>query len=327
MATIKIYEAKQNRLVTVEKIDQSDAERNNVFTVSGANPGLSVGNSFFVFLKAIRFEHTVFALPFAYMTLFLAERGIPSLGNFVWITLAMVGGRTFGMGINRIIDAEIDGRNPRTAGWALPAGLMTKSQAFLFSAFAISIFVAATFQLSEISRYFLPIVVAAMVVYPYCKRFTWTSHLTLGLVYVMVPTGVWIAVTNQLTLASVVIGIGAGLWVAGFDVLYACQDAEVDRQQGLHSIVANFGISRGLLVARVFHALTVVALAGAGLLLGVGPLYYAGTGALLLLLAYEHHLVSPHDLSRLDKAFFTMNGIISVVFSLFVAVDTLIRWQ
>ncbi|MBI4286871.1 MAG: UbiA family prenyltransferase [Chloroflexi bacterium] len=298
-----------------------------MLTVSRGSSPIRIGKSFLVFLKAIRFEHTVFALPFAYMTLFLAEGGIPSLRNFVWITLAMVGARTFGMGINRIVDAEIDARNPRTAGWALPAGLMNKSQAFLFSAFALSIFVAATFQLSDISRYFLPVVVAAMVVYPYCKRFTWASHLMLGLVYMMIPPGVWIAVTNQLSLASVVLGTGAGLWVAGFDILYACQDTEVDRQQGIHSMVADFGVSAGLLIARVFHALTVAALAGAGLLLGVGPLYYAGTGALFLLLVYEHHLVSPHDLSRLDKAFFTMNGVVSVVFFVFVAVDSLVKWR
>lgn len=279
----------------------------------------------FVFLKSIKFEHTIFALPFAYLALFLVEEGMPSPGNFIWITLAMVGARTFGMGINRIIDTEIDARNPRTRGRALPAGLMSRAEAVLFTLLALGIFIAATSQLSVLSRYLLPAVVIPMVFYPYAKRFTWAGHLILGLVYVMVPTGVWIAVTGELTLASVLIGIGAGFWVAGFDIFYACQDVEVDRQQGIHSIPADFGLSGGFLAARVFHLITIVSLTVAGVLLEASYLYYTGLVVFLILLIYEHRLISPNNLSRLNESFFTMNGIISVSFFLFVAADTLVR--
>lgn len=237
----------------------------------------------------------------------------------------MVGARTFAMGINRIVDIEIDVRNPRTRDRALPAGLMTRAEALFFTAFALGIFIIATFQLDIISRYLLPVAVLPMVVYPYAKRFTWASHLILGLVYMMVPTGVWIAVTGQLTLASIILGAGAGFWVAGFDTLYACQDVEVDRQQGLHSLAADFGLSRGFLFARLFHLLTIVTLTLAGLFLEASYLYYVGIVAFLLLLIYEHRIISPHDFSRLNESFFIMNGIISVSFFVFVAADIMVN--
>jgi 4-hydroxybenzoate polyprenyltransferase len=276
------------------------------------------------FLKAIKFEHTIFALPFAYLTLFLVEGGLPGWHNFLWITLAMVGARTFAMGINRIIDAEVDARNPRTREREIASGRLSRSKALVFSFLALGLFVGATLQLEEICRYLMPAVVVPMVFYPYSKRFTWACHLVLGLVYLMIPPAVWLAVTGELTLGSVVIGIAAAFWVAGFDIIYSTQDVGSDREQDIHSMVADFGLRRGLLVAGIFHLMTVVALVVAGILMELGVLYYVGVGAMGVLLIYEHAIVSPDDLSRVNAAFFTTNGIISVGFFGFVAGDVLL---
>lgn len=290
-----------------------------------SSDSVGTGKSIAIFLRSIKFEHTIFALPFAYLTLFLVESGIPSPGNVLWITLAMVGARTFAMGINRIIDAEIDARNPRTKERPIASGALSQVKALLFSLIALVIFMGATFQLNEICRYLMPAVVIPMVAYPYTKRFTWACHLVLGLVYLMVPPAVWLAVTGEMPFGVVILGIGAGLWVVGFDILYACQDVESDREQGLHSIVADFGIERGMLIARLFHVGTIVTITIAGVLLGVGVFYYLGVIAFLALLAHEHHIISPHDLSRLSEAFFTMNGIISIAFFGFVVADVLLE--
>lgn len=278
-----------------------------------------------IFLETIKFEHTIFALPFAYLTLFLVEKGWPSWDLFGWITLAMVAGRTFAMAANRLIDAEIDARNPRTAQRALPAGLISAKEVVFFMAVALALFLVAVYQLSPLSQYLWPAVILALVVYPYVKRFTYLSHLALGLVYLMVPTGIWIALENELSLVSVVLGLGAGFWVVGFDIIYACQDVEVDRKQRLHSIPADMGIRVGLWMSRLSHLFFIGALAAAGIILGVGLLYYIGLGLTALLLGYEHRLVSPKDLSKVNVAFFTANGIISVVLFLLVAADTLVR--
>ncbi|HLB29656.1 MAG TPA: UbiA-like polyprenyltransferase [Dehalococcoidia bacterium] len=277
------------------------------------------------FLKDIRFEHTVFALPFAYMTLFLAADGLPQWQTFLWITVAMVGARTFGMAANRLADAELDGRNSRTARWALPAGRIGAREVWAYSGVALALLLLAVFNLSPLCRYLWPAVIAAMAFYPYTKRFTWANHLALGLVYLMVPTGVWIAVHNGLSLEAVLLGIAAGLWVAGFDTIYACQDIGFDRREGLHSLPADFGLGTALTVARLLHMGMVVALFAAGPGLGVGPLYYVGVGATAILLHYEHGLVSPQNLSRVNAAFFTMNGLISIFLFLLVAADSVIR--
>jgi 4-hydroxybenzoate polyprenyltransferase len=276
------------------------------------------------FFRTIKFEHTVFALPFAYLTLFLVSGGWPSVSDFVWISAAMVAGRTFGMAANRWIDAEVDARNPRTASRAIPAGLLSRKAVVAFMAAALAVFLVAVYNLAPICRKLWPIVIVAMVAYPYAKRFTWLCHLILGLVYLLIPTGVWLAVAGELSLAAVFLGIGAGLWVAGFDIIYACQDVDVDRRQGLHSMPADIGIAPALWTARVLHAGFVAALAYAGALLGVGPFYYAGLIATLFLLVYEHRMVSPQDLSNVNAAFFTANGVISVILFVLVAVDTIV---
>jgi len=278
-----------------------------------------------IFLKDIRFEHTIFALPFAYLTLFLAEGGLPTWHNFLWITLAMVGARTFAMAMNRLVDAPLDARNPRTARWALPAGLLTPREVWAYALAALALFLLAVFQLHPLCRWLWPAVIAAVAFYPYTKRFTWANHLALGLVYMMVPAAVWIAVLGRLEVGAMLLAVAAGFWVAGFDIIYACQDVAFDRREGLHSLPADFGLAVGLRGARLCHLITVAALAAAGPALGVGALYYLGVALAALLLAYEHSLVSPWDLSRINAAFFTMNGIISVLLFLLVAADSLAR--
>jgi 4-hydroxybenzoate polyprenyltransferase len=274
------------------------------------------------FLETIRVEHTVFALPFAYATLFLASGGWPSAGDLLWITVAMAAGRTVGMAANRVIDAGIDARNPRTATRAIPAGRLGRSRALAFMLGALAVFVFAAWQLAPVCRKLWPFVVLAMVAYPYAKRFTPLAHLALGIVYFMVPTAVWLAVTGELSGAAVLLGAGAALWVAGFDIIYACQDVDVDRREGLHSIPADFGIARGLWVAYGFHAAFVASLLMVGSVSSAGPWYYAGVSLTAILLFYEHRLVKPHDLSKVNAAFFTTNGLVSIALFAFIALDT-----
>lgn len=277
------------------------------------------------FLDMIRFEHTVFALPFAYMTLFVASGGWPQPGDALWITGAMVGGRTLGMAANRLIDARIDARNPRTKGRSLPAGRLSSVEVGLFVVVATAVFLVAVYRLSPLAQKLWPFVILVMVVYPYTKRFTWLCHLALGLVYVMIPTGVWVAVRNALPMEALWLGVGAGLWVAGFDIIYACQDVDVDRSQNLHSMPADLGLGRALAIARLFHVAFFVTLLGVGWMIGAGVLYYAGLSLSGLLLVYEHRLVSPTDLSRVNAAFFTINGAMSIVFFLCVAADVVVH--
>ena len=266
-----------------------------------------------LFLETVKFEHTVFALPFAYVAVFLAADGFPSAGDFVWITVAMVSARTFGMAANRLIDAEIDARNPRTASRPLPTGRVSQAEVALYTAVSAAVFVVAVFQFGTLARWLWPVVLVVMAAYPYAKRFTWASHLALGLVYVIVPVGVWVALHNEVTGASLALGLAAGCWVAGFDIIYACQDVEVDRRDGLHSLPADVGVAPALWAARALHAVMLAALAVAGWSLERGVWYYTGIAVTGLLLAYEHRLVSPRDLSRVNAAFFTANGVISLL--------------
>ncbi len=275
-------------------------------------------------METIRVEHTVFALPFAYATLFLVERGWPSEHDFVWITVAMVAGRTVGMAANRLIDAEVDARNPRTAGRAIPAGRLSRRAAAGFTAGALAIFLVAVWQLHPVCRWLWPIAIAAMVLYPYAKRVTPFVHLVLGAVYLMIPTAVWLAVTGTLPLPALLLGVGAGLWVAGFDIIYACQDAEHDRREKLHSLPADFGLPAALGTARWLHVGFVVCLMAAGAMLQVGRWYYVALALTTVMLLVEHRLVKPGDLSRVNAAFFTTNGIVSIVLFIFIALDTLV---
>lgn len=236
----------------------------------------------------------------------------------------MVAGRTVGMAANRVIDGEIDAKNPRTADRAIPAGRLHRTRATVFTLVALAIFVGAVWQLDPVCRTLWPLVILAMVAYPYAKRFTPLAHLVLGVVYFMVPTAVWLAVTGGVSVAAVLLGAGAALWVAGFDIIYACQDVDVDRRDGLHSIPADFGVGRGLQVANGFHAAFVASLILVGSLLSAGRWYYIGVLLTTLLLFHEHRLVKPNDLSKVNAAFFTANGVVSIALFAFIALDTVV---
>jgi 4-hydroxybenzoate polyprenyltransferase len=276
-----------------------------------------------LFARLVKVEHTVFALPFAYVGAFLAVGGVPSAHDLLWITVAMVGARSLAMALNRLIDAGIDARNPRTAGRELPSGALTIGAVLGFCAVSLAVFLFAVWQLDPIVRWLWPIPVVAFVVYPYLKRFTWLCHLWLGAVDALAPVGGWVAVTGELPWQAWTLGAAVGAWVAGFDLLYALFDVEIDRAQGLHSWATRFGERGAFSGARVLHAATVALLVVAGLGLSVGWWYWLGVACVAALLAYEHSLVRPGDLRRLDAAFFTMNGVISVAFFAFVLADDL----
>lgn len=275
------------------------------------------------FASLVKLEHTVFALPFAYVGAFLAVDGFPGWYDMLWLTVAMAGARTLAMALNRLIDAELDARNPRTATRELPAGMLTRGQVWGLCAAALTLYLVAAFQLEPIVRWLWPIPVVLFVVYPYLKRVTWLCHLWLGACTGLAPLGAWIAVTGKAPWEAWALFAAQGLWVAGFDLFYALFDLDHDRTAGLRSWATRFG-ERGVFVgARVFHATTVVFLAAVGLGLESGGFYWLGVAALAGLLAYEHRLVRPGDLRRLDAAFFMVNGLISVLFFAFVVLDTL----
>ena len=273
------------------------------------------------FARLVKIEHTVFALPFAYVGAFLAVGGTPSAHDLVWITLAMVGARSLAMALNRLIDAAIDARNPRTAGRELPSGQLSRVQVVLFCAASLALFLVAVWQLAPKTHYLWPIPLAGFVIYPYLKRFTWLCHFWLGAVDGLAPVGAWVAITNHLPWQAWLLGAAVAFWVAGFDCFYALFDTDVDHAQHLHSIATRFGVRGAFAGARISHLATVACLVAAGAGLSVGALYWIGVAAVAALLAYEHTLVRPNDLRRLDAAFFTMNGVISVAFAVFVIAD------
>lgn len=272
-------------------------------------------------LEMIKFEHSVFALPFAYMGAFLAADGMPGLSEIFWITLAMVGARSFAMSVNRLIDREIDGRNPRTKNRALPRGILREREVFLFILVSFSVFILSIWQLAPLTRKLWPLVVIPFIIYPYAKRFTWSSHFLLGLCLGLAPVGAWVAIRDGVALLPFLLGGAVLFWVAGFDIVYACQDLEVDKGQKLFSMPANFGIYKALRVTAFLHVLTVLLLLVVGILANAGLFFFLGVVAVAALLAYENRLVSPNDLSKVNEAFFTTNGFISVLMFLSTATD------
>ncbi len=240
-----------------------------------------------------------------------------------WITVAMVGARTLAMGLNRLIDAEVDARNPRTAGREIPAGALTRTQVAALCVLALAVYLVAVWQLNPLVRWLWPIPVVMFVVYPYLKRVTWLCHLWLGASLGLAPVGAWAAVTGELPWQAWALGGAVCLWVAGFDLFYALFDREHDLAVGLHSWATRFGVHGVFAGARTMHAGTVILLALAGLGLDVGLWYWVGVAVVLALLTYEHLIVRPTDLRRLDAAFFTVNGVLSIAFFVFVALDTI----
>lgn len=273
------------------------------------------------FADLVKWEHTIFALPFAYAGAFLAARGMPHWSTLGWITLAMFGGRTSAMAFNRLIDRIVDARNPRTAGRPLPQGKITPFLVLVYAILSTGLLVLAAAELNPLAVAFLPVIVPVLVLYSYMKRWTWLCHFWLGLSYFFVPFGGWVAVTGTLSWTPVVLGLAAGLWVAGFDLIYACQDYDFDKREGVFSVPARFGLAAALTLARWVHFVTTLLLVLAGWMLGLGWIYWAGMALVAALLAYEHAIVSPGDLSRLNAAFFNVNGYISIVYFVFVALS------
>ena len=276
-----------------------------------------------LFASLIKVEHTIFALPFAYVGAFLAVDGVPSAHDLLWITVAMVGARSLAMALNRMIDAGIDARNPRTAGREIPSGKLTIGAVLAFCIASLAVFLIAVWQLNPVVRWLWPIPVVMFVVYPYLKRFTWLCHLWLGAVDGLAPMGAWVAITGTLPWEAWTLGGAVATWVAGFDIFYSLFDVEIDKAQGLHSWAVRFGERGAFLGARAMHLATVGLLVAAGLGLDVDWWYWGGVLSVGGLLAYEHSLIRPGDLRRLDAAFFTMNGVISVAFFAFVLADVL----
>ncbi len=275
-------------------------------------------NSIRHFLDAIKFEHTVFALPFAYVAMVLAANGWPNVRIVGWVTLAMVSGRTLAMAVNRLADRWFDARNPRTRGRHLPAGLLTPAQVTAAAVAAGAVFLLSAWRLNPLCLALSPLALLFLIGYSYTKRFTWLSHWILGFTDGIAAAGGWIAVRGSFDPPVFVLWFALMVWIAGFDLIYACQDVEFDRAEGLHSVPARFGVATALHIAKVCHVLTIAAFAALGVMMGLGFLYWAGVAIVAGLLVYEHSLVSPGDLSRLDVAFFNINGYIAVI--LFAAV-------
>ena len=289
------------------------------------NPCVPLLRSIGITLEMIKWEHSVFALPFALAGAMLAAGGWPPGRTLVWIIVAMVAARSAAMAFNRLADAALDAANPRTASRALPTGALSRRFVVGFVILACALLVLAASQLNRLALMLSPAAIAVLLLYSYTKRFTRWSHLALGFALGMAPAAAWIAVRGSLDARILLLTAAVTLWVGGFDVLYACQDYDFDLRARLYSVPQSFGIARALAIARALHVLVLVLLGAVVLAFGLGTVAAAGVFVVALLLTYEHSLVTPSDLSRLDAAFFTMNGVISLVFFAFVAGDLLLR--
>jgi 4-hydroxybenzoate polyprenyltransferase len=297
-----------------------------MFAMRGVyNLGVPIFHSLRVTLEMIKWEHSIFALPFALCGAMLAAGGIPSVHQLVWIIVAMVAARSAAMAFNRWADAAIDAANPRTSTRALPAGQLSPAFVATFVVVSSLVFVLAASQLNRLALELSPVALAVLLLYSYTKRLTRWSHLVLGLALGIAPSAAWIAVRGSLDPRILLLTAAVTFWVGGFDVLYACQDYEFDRKAGLHSVPRYFGIRASLWIARAFHLIMVGLLIALLVVFAMGKLAASGVLAVILLLIYEHSLVRPNDLSKLNAAFFTMNGVISVLFFVFVAADLLLR--
>jgi 4-hydroxybenzoate polyprenyltransferase len=274
-----------------------------------------------ILLEMIKIEHTVFAMPFLYSGAILAAWGMPSLYVLFWITIGIVSARTAAMSLNRLIDRDIDAKNPRTKDRALPAGLVSEGEVKVLIVACLLILLLCAAMLNLLCVMLYPFAVALFVIYPYLKRYTWLSHIVLGSTLGIAPVGAWAAVTASLDLPPILLGLAVTFWVAGFDVIYSYQDLEFDKRFNLHSIPKRFGVEAGLAISSLFHALTIGFLLNLFLLTDLGAVFLAGVGVIAFLLAYEHFIVNPNNLEKVQLAFFNVNAIVSLSFLLFIAVD------
>lgn len=281
-----------------------------------------------IILEMIKFEHTIFALPFAFMGAVLGnivvEHSWPSWSEIFWVTLAMVGARSAAMSLNRLIDRLIDAKNPRTQTRAIPAGLISVSEVLIFIVVSFAVLFFAAFQLNMLAVKLLPLAVFVLVLYSYTKRFTWACHFVLGVAIGFGPLGGWIATTGQVDVNALLLFASVVLWTAGFDIIYACQDADFDAKEGLYSVPSRFGIAKALYIARFCHLFTIIGLVTLYVMAQMSIWFLVGVLISTAILIYEHSLVKPTDLSKLDVAFFTMNGVLSVIMFVFTMLDLVI---
>jgi 4-hydroxybenzoate polyprenyltransferase len=285
----------------------------------------SVFSKISVFLEMIKFSHTIFALPFALTGALLAAGGIPSGRQIVWIVLAMVGARTAAMAMNRLIDAEIDAHNPRTAVRAIPAGLIGKGLTFGFIVASTALMLWAAYMLNPLCLKLSPIALFFLILYSYCKRFTSLAHVVLGICLGAAPIGAWVAIRGAIEAPALLLGCIVLFWVAGFDILYALQDLDFDRAAGLHSIPVKLGVRGSLWAARIFHIIMIVLMVALFSIMQLGSFFLVGIVAATAMLLYEHWLLKDGNLAKLDAAFFNMNGYISVAIVLCTAADVAMR--
>lgn len=284
-------------------------------------------------LDNVLFRESIFTLPFAYLGMVLAAHGstelttsgstglttggAPTWWQFFWVTMAMVGARTFGFCMNRLIDLPLDAANPHTAQRPLPRGLLTPKEVWTLAVVSLALLALAAWRLNPLCLQLSPLAAAILALYPYAKRFTWLCHLVLGTILGAAPVGAWIAVTGALAWEPIVVGLAVATWAAGFDIMFHCADAEEDRALNLHSVPVRFGVAPALVTSALFHLATLLLLGLLGLMMALGPLYWIGLAMVAALLLYEHSLVRPNDLSRMGVAFFNLNGSVSIVFFLF----------
>ncbi|MEE1931033.1 menaquinone biosynthesis prenyltransferase MqnP [Streptomyces sp. TRM 70351] len=293
--------------------------------VTGPRPG---GNRVKAFLRLVMIEHSVFALPFAYiaaLTAMYLDGGSVRWWTLALVTVAMVSLRTFAMAANRIIDREIDARNPRTAGRELVTGAVSVRTAWTGALVALAVFLGAAALLNPLCLALAPLAVVPMVVYPYGKRFTDFPHAILGLAQAIGPIGAWLAVTGSWSWDAVLLGLAVGVWIGGFDLIFGCQDVAADRAEGVRSVPARFGVAAALYASRASHVVTLGLFAWYALATGAGPLLWTGLVVVAAAFVYEHSLVRPGDLSRLNRAFFTVNGFIGIALFVFALADLVLR--
>lgn len=277
--------------------------------------------SFAIFFRMIKFEHSLFALPFAFTGMFLASRGLPDWQTVLWVVVAMIGARSGAMGLNRLIDAEIDKRNPRTQLRDLPAGNISKKTTFVYICLSLVIYFIAAFMLNKLAFMLSPIPVAVFVLYSFSKRFTNLCHVILGVALGLAPVCAWIAVKGAVSLASIILACAVILWVTGFDILYAIQDIEIDRKEGLFSIPSLLGVSGSIIASRIFHGFAFLFFLLLKPAANLGYIYLAGVLLSGAFMVYEHSLVSKDDITKLNMAFFNINAYISITISVFTIID------
>lgn len=269
-------------------------------------------------LEMIKFEHTIFALPFAYLGMVIGAGGFPNLSTFLWITLAMVGARSYTMALNRLFDLDIDKKNPRTSSWAMPQGLVTVKETIALAIVAVAVFLVSVYMLPSLCHKLWPVVLLPMTVYSLIKRFSYLSHFFLGFCLGLAPLGSWVATTNTLPPPGILaLGLGVMFWTTGFDIIYSCQDYDFDKNEGLHSIPVHFGIKKALRCSKILHALTALFLLFLGISFSLGIIFYAGVALIALFLWYENKIVRSDDLSRVNVSFFTINGFVSIFIFVF----------